>query len=185
MTVDWHDPETAQIAIEGRRQAMIDRNLEAVELFNHNRRLGRFASLETVHFAVNEAGCDRSIAYDTLLTLHSRNRPTDSHFANALHKWCNYEEAIGNRKGTWLRKKLEECLVLSNEGDADRVERLSAFPWKRCLNAETENYDGGPDDVLTINELEWNKVCVFHVSPHCKPCISQDQVLPDCIILTS
>ncbi|CAN9116143.1 unnamed protein product [Alternaria alternata] len=67
MTVDWMNPETAQVAIDGRKQAMLDRNLEAVELFNHNRRLGRPADLGTVLFAVMHAGCDRSIVYDTLL----------------------------------------------------------------------------------------------------------------------
>ena len=94
MSVDWHDPETARIAVEGRYQAMIERNLEAVELFNHNRRLGNFSSLETVHFAVIEAGGDRSIVYDTLLTLHPRDRHTDYLYYDILHQWCNDQEAM-------------------------------------------------------------------------------------------
>lgn len=163
MSVDWHDPETAKIAVEGRRQAMIERNLEAVELFNHNRRLGNFSSLETVHVAVTEAGCDRSIVYDTLLTLYPRNRHTDYRYYNILHQWCDDQEAMGNRKGTWLRKKLDESLVISNDDGAKRFQRMTVSPRKTRLNIWTADYYDKSDDVLTTNELEWNKVCFFFV----------------------
>lgn len=66
MPVDWKDSEVREIAIKGRKQAMLARNLEAVELFNHNRRLGRVADLGCVRYAVITAGCDRSIVFDTL-----------------------------------------------------------------------------------------------------------------------
>ena len=164
MSVDWHDPDMARTAIEGRRQAMVERNLEAVELFNHNRRLGKSADLDTVCFAVTQAGCDRSIVYDTLLALDTRSRYTDSQLSELLQKWCDDQAAAGNRKGSWLRRKLEECLLLSNQDDTwgleRRLERIGWLPRKACLDAETENYDGGPDDVLTTNKLEWNKVRV-------------------------
>ncbi|RMZ70746.1 hypothetical protein GMOD_00000879 [Pyrenophora seminiperda CCB06] len=137
MSVDWENAETAKAAIDGRRQAMLDGYLPAVELFNHNRRLGKAASLETLLFAVLEAGCDRSIVYDTLLTARMWNPPR---YSEELHEWCDTQALHGNPKGEWLRKKLDEWLV----GD--------------YLNPNTGNYMGGPDDQLWIHNLQWNKV---------------------------
>jgi hypothetical protein len=161
MNVDWHDLGMAQAAIEGRRQAMLERKLEAVELFNNNRRLGKPSSLETVYFAVKEAGCDRSIVYDTLVAANMWNCNTDTHYSEALHKWCDEQIAAGNRKGLWLRKKLEESLVQRRGDDTGKDDQKEAFSREVCLNTETEDYDGGFDDELIVNELEWNKVCWY------------------------
>ena len=158
MNVDWCNPDMAQLAVQGRLQAMKERNLEAVELFNNNRRLGKPPNLETVHFAVVEAGCDRSIVYDTLEGANMWNRSTDPHYAEALHRWCDEQVAAGSQKGLWLRKKLEESLVLRKGDITNEYDSGKTYPRKSCLTTETEDYDGGPDDQLIVNELEWNKV---------------------------
>lgn len=158
MNIDWCNPEMAQLAVQGRLQAMKERNLEAVELFNNNRRLGKPPNLETVHFAVVEAGCDRSVVYDTLEGANMWNRSTDSHYAEELHKWCDEQVAAGSRKGLWLRKKLEESLVLRKGDVVNEYDPGKTYPRKSSLTTETEDYDGGPDDQLIVNELEWNKV---------------------------
>lgn len=53
---------------QGEQDAILKKNLQAVELFNHKRHLGRDPTLEKVIFAVVEGGCDRSTVYDTLAT---------------------------------------------------------------------------------------------------------------------
>ena len=155
MTVDWRNPETAQMAINGRKQAMLDGNLAAVELFNHNRRLGPAANLETLRFAVLEAGCDRSIVYDTLLAANMWSISGITRYSAELYEWCDSRTLHGDPKGNWLRKKLEESRVLRNRDiKAEKEGRIKDV----SLNAETEAYDGGPNDKLHISDLEWNKV---------------------------
>jgi hypothetical protein len=167
MTVDWTDEETAHAAVTARRQAMLDRNLQAVELFNHNRRLGRPSDLETVRFAVTEAGCDRSIVYDTLLAAniwHGRKSPR---YSPELHEWCDAQTAERDPKGSWLRKKLEESGVLKRQEQVEEFRNQGPLE----LDATTEAYDGGPEDTLTVNVLQWNKVCSdprslwYHILP--------------------
>jgi hypothetical protein len=156
MTIDWMDPETAQVAIHSREQAMLDRNLEAVELFNHNRRLGRPADLETVRFAVFHAGCDRSIVYDTLLAANMWSGKKRARYSADLHEWCESRIADGDPKGRWLQKKLWESFVLSNQ-EAEQVRNHVPMD----LNPSTESYDGGPEDMLTTHNLRWNEVRLF------------------------
>ncbi|KAA8621489.1 hypothetical protein PtrSN002B_010991 [Pyrenophora tritici-repentis] len=159
MSVDWNDPETLRVATDGRKQAMLDGNLAAVELFNHNRRLGQAADLETVRFAVMEAGCDRSVVYDTLLAANMWSLPGIDRYSIELYEWCDSRALKGDPKGTWLRKKLEESAVLCDRNTADEKDyRTSVLIKSVSLNPETEAYDGGPDDQLCINDLEWNKV---------------------------
>ena len=154
MTVDWMDPETAQVAIDGRKQAMLDRNLEAVELFNHNRRLGRPADLEMVLFAVMHAGCDRSIVYDTLLAANMWYGQKTARCSAELNKWCKYRIANGDPKGRWLQKKLWESCILDHRGDAETREHIRQY-----LDPTTEAYEGGPEDMFTTHKLHWNEVC--------------------------
>jgi hypothetical protein len=87
MTVDWADSEVRKAALRGRKEAMMEQNLEVVEIFNHNRRLGKPPNLETVRFAVMEAGCDRSIVVDTMSTACA-----------SLDAWCEERIEAGDSK---------------------------------------------------------------------------------------
>lgn len=162
MTVDWNDTETRKIAVEGRKQAMLERNLEAVELFNHNRRLGKTTDLSTVHFAVMEAGCDRSIVYDTLFTANLSCMRVGSWDCAQLEKWCEDRIKEGNLKGQWLRTKLAE---LRGSQKKDRIHPGDGISYSSKagggLDPEVGDYDGGAEDQLVVNELEWNKVSTF------------------------
>jgi hypothetical protein len=161
MSVDWHDSETSQAAVEGRRRAILERNLEAVELFNHNRRLGRAADLEAVYFAVTAAGCDRSIVYDTLLAASLWNTHGKFRHSAELHGWCEARIAEGDPKGTWLQKKLEESRILSNEKEAEQEnERNHNRTGRENLDPDTGAYEAGPEDGLIVHQLAWNKVCL-------------------------
>ena len=165
MSVDWHDPDTAQAAIHGRKVAIIEQNLEAVELFNHNRRLGRPANLETVAFAVMEAGCNRSVVYDTLLVANMWSNNQSTRYSDALHEWCDGQIATGNPKGTWLLKKLEESLILRARDGLKRGDCQEKMHARHvALEITSETYDSGFEDLLTVNELEWNKVCQHFLS---------------------
>ncbi|KAF1849225.1 uncharacterized protein K460DRAFT_87616 [Cucurbitaria berberidis CBS 394.84] len=158
MTVDWRDPKAHQIAIEGRKQAMLEKSLEAVELFNHNRRLGKMASLSTVRFAVMEAGCDRSIVYDTLSTANTSSKRSFSCDCAALEDWCEARMEKGDPKGQWLRAKLGELRNFSSQRqtyqgeDSGNICVISSE-----LNPETGDYDGGDEDRLVLNKLVWNQ----------------------------
>lgn len=169
MTVDWHDPETRQVAIDGRMQAFRDGNLEAVELFNHNRRLGRNATLSHVRYAVLKGGCNRSIVYDTMLAASTWGNAT-SWECSELDNWCESQISSGDPKGRWLKTKLEELRVTSHPG---KEYQGSDIGYKRMpggeLNSEIGNYDGGVDDQLIINQLKWNQVSYFHfLSTFCR-----------------
>jgi hypothetical protein len=157
MTVDWMDPDTTHVAMNGRKQAMLERKLEAVELFNHNRRLGRPADLRTVRFAVMHAGCDRSIVYDTLLAANAWYGQKSARYSAELHRWCDIRIADGDPKGRWLQKKLWESCILSSQEEAEEVHEHVPLD----LDPATEAYDGGPEDVLTTHKLHWNEVRSF------------------------
>ncbi|KAI4676292.1 uncharacterized protein J4E88_007206 [Alternaria novae-zelandiae] len=160
LTVDWTNPEVAHAAVAARKNAMLERNLEAVELFNHNRRLGRPADLDTVRFAVIEAGCDRSIVYDTLMAANIRHGPGRPRHSAELYKWCLSQVAEGNQKGLWLRMKLEESRIMRSEGEAKEAPNAGLV---MELNASTRDYDGGPEDTLTVNDLRWNKMIMRRI----------------------
>jgi hypothetical protein len=153
MTVDWRNPEHREAAIEGRRQAVLERNLEAVEVFNHNRRLGKMADLSMVLFAVTEAGCDRSIVFDTLSAVRMWKREQFPEILVQLQKWCQDRIDEENPKGLWLQTKLEEVMA--------KVEPQSHRVNPPQLNKSQGDYDGGPDDQLVVHDLEWNRVRAF------------------------
>ncbi|KAG9193956.1 hypothetical protein G6011_03991 [Alternaria panax] len=157
MTVDWMNAETAQVAINGRKQAVMEQNLEAVELFNHNRRLGRHADLETVRFAVMHAGCDRSIVYDTLLAANLWYNKKNARYHAELHEWCHSRTAEGDPKGRWLQRKLRESCIMSSQEEAEAM----FAPARRDLDPTTEAYDGGAEDMLIEHKLHWNEVCLL------------------------
>jgi hypothetical protein len=140
MTVDWRDDGVRRIALQGRREAVLEKSLEAVELFNHVRRLGRAPSLETIRFAVLEAGCERSIVYDTLLAAHAGGMRGDAWKCAVLDEWCAERIAAQDSRGKWLREKLE---VLRSGGDMGG------------LKEETSD-DSGAE--LIVHDLNWNKV---------------------------
>lgn len=159
MTVDWRDPETRQLAINGRRQAISERNLEAVELFNHNYRLGKAADLSTLRFAVLGAGCDRSIVYDILAAANMWGKRGFSWDCVELDQWCKDRNKEGDPKGQWLRTKLDEGLAIRNHGQIGEGERsLSTSAIDGKLDPMTGDYDGGIGDRLVVNNLQWNKV---------------------------
>jgi hypothetical protein len=158
MTVDWSDPEAYYAAIEGRKQAMLQGSLEAVQLFNHNRRLGKFASIDTVRFAVLEAGCNRSIVYDTLV-IANKWHPELSWQCVELEKWCDERIACGDPKGSWLKAMLMELRADEKSENPYQDNGLGYKQFKRAkLDPETGNYDGGTSDGLVINDLKWNQV---------------------------
>lgn len=169
MTVDWNDAETRQVAVDGRLQAIREGSLEAVELFNHNRRLGRNADLTHVGYAVFEGGCNRSIVYDTMHTASTWN-PTASWECPELDNWCEGRITLGDPKGQWLKIKLEELRATSHPG---KVHQGPELGYKRLpggeLHSETGNYDGGTDDQLIVKQLKWNQVSnTFTLSPFCR-----------------
>jgi hypothetical protein len=140
MTVDWRDDGVREVALQGRREVMLERNLEAVELFNHVRRLGRAPSLDTIRFAVLEAGCDRSIVYDTLVAAHAGGIRGGAWKCAVLDGWCAERIAAQDGRGKWLRDRLE---VLRSGGDVS------------SLKEETGG-DSGAE--LVVHDLNWNKV---------------------------
>lgn len=156
MTVDWQDPEACQLAIKGRRQAFLESNLEAVELFNHNRRLGRPPALESVRFAVVEAGCDRSIVYDTLRSTYRWSSCIDTWDCSSIYQWCDQRIWDNDVKGMWLRGVLE-TLRQSELGAFDKsMDRDILFGKIVDVAAEAHGDDFGDDFIR--NDPPWNKV---------------------------
>jgi hypothetical protein len=159
---------------------MLEKNLAAVELFNHNRRLGKAADLETVRQAVVESGCDRSIVYDTLTAANMWNKNGLLRHSPELHAWCETQLAKGNLKGEWLRAKLEESSIWSGQAMAQSklAESQIHVGIKRGpLSPKTGDYDGGLGDQLVVHELEWNKVRKFFISTH-RVVVSSQSVFP-------
>jgi hypothetical protein len=169
MTVDWQDPETHQIVLCGRRQAFLDNNLGAVELFNHNRRLGRPPTLETVRFAVAHAGCDRSIVYDTLRNAYRWSSSIEAWDYSALHQWCDQRIWDNDVRGVWLQGILQS-LRHSERGSYDKsMDRDALF--SKIVDAAAEAYSDDFGGQLIRNELPWNKVsyhfiCIPHGPGH-------------------
>ncbi|KAF2867584.1 hypothetical protein BDV95DRAFT_169851 [Massariosphaeria phaeospora] len=138
MSVDWADAEVKRIVVQARREALLGHNLEVVELFNHNRRLGRPVDGQMVKMAVVEGGCDRSIVWDCLEALKavgSRQLPAD--IEAELEQWCDDRIREGSPKGEWLRMKMTKL----------RKGRLSV------QDGEYE-VEG---DKLVVHNLMWNK----------------------------
>lgn len=158
MTVDWKDPEALRTARSGRLQAIKERNLEAVELFNHNRRLGKVATTELINFAVMEAGCDRSIVYDLMFTASMWGIDNDW-TCPELESWCEKRIREGSPKGQWLRIKLEELRASSKpreacQGDEIRYRRIPGSEVHRAAG----DYHHIVDDQLVVNQHRWHMV---------------------------
>lgn len=156
MTVDWQDPDASQTAKEGRRRAFLENNLEAVELFNSNRRLGRPPSLETVRYAAAEAHCTRSIIYDTLRSAYRWSSPGDTWDFSALYQWCDQHIWDNDVKGVWLRGILQ-ALHHAEVGNFDKSNHRDVL-FGKIVGGAAEAYGDKFDDKLIKNELSWNKV---------------------------
>jgi hypothetical protein len=172
MTVDWSDSEARQIAIEGRQQAIRESNLDAVALFNHNRRLGKVATLPLVRYAVIEGGCNRSIVYDTM-SIASMGDSRLLWDCDELDKWCEDRIAARDPKGAWLKTKLEELRTPSRPGKEWQDDGIG---YKRLFggefNSDAGNYDGGVDDQLVVKNRKWNQVS--HYLPSYRGCCSRE-----------
>lgn len=162
MIVNWSDSETRQTAIDDRTQAIQERNQEAVELFNHNRRLGRVATLDMVRVAVLRGGCDRSIVYDILSSI-SMWGTTVSFDCDDLDEWSKARTAEGDPRGAWLAKEFEELRRTSEIRSANK--HLGAGNKRLVcgkLDRDTGNYNGGTDDQLIVNQHKWKQVSKHH-----------------------
>jgi hypothetical protein len=149
MSVCWQDADVRQTAIAGRIQAIKEQNVEAVELFNHNRRLGKVADLPMVRFAVLEGGCNRSIVYD-LLSTASMWGTVISWECDELDAWCQERIKANDPKGKWLETKLKELRI-------DRQLRKGHLPDDR-LDSKAGDYHGGAEDQLVVKQHKWNQV---------------------------
>lgn len=156
MTVDWRNPETCQITKEGRRQAFLENNLEAVELFNNNRRLGKPPTLDTVQFAATEANCSRSIIYDTLRSAYRWCPPRESWNNPVLYQWCDERIGENDIRGIWLRGMLK-VLHHSELGIYDKSKERDVL-FGRIVDEAAAAYGSEFEDNLIKNELPWNKV---------------------------
>jgi hypothetical protein len=156
MTVDWQDSETHGIILDGRRRAFLENDLGAVELFNNNRRLGRPPTLETVRFAVEDAGCNRSIVYDTLRSAYRWAPSRDAWDYAALYQWCDQRIWENDIRGVWLRGVLQS-LRHSELGSYDKSMGRDAL-FSKIVDVAAEAYCDDFCDDLIRNELPWNKV---------------------------
>ena len=165
MTVEWADPDTMKIALAGRQEAILEHNLEAVELFNHNRRLGKVPGLDQVRFAVVDGGCDRSIVYDLMATARSWGLRGTGWECEILDNWC--ESRPNDPKAKWLALKLQE--LRSTVHGIDTTSRTEKSPINRQvglksyrefgqLDPNTGDYDNIDGDRLTIGNHHWNRV---------------------------
>jgi hypothetical protein len=105
-SVDWSNKDAVRLAGQGKREAIMERNLDAVHLFSRTRRLGRAPTLEIVKFAVLEAGCNRSIVLNLMVAAREWGQRQWNDIE--LDAWVVRQEAKGDPKGRWLRIKLEE-----------------------------------------------------------------------------
>ena len=156
MTVDWADAEVRKTALEGKKEAIMEKNLEVVEMFNHNRRLGKTPGLPMVRFAIMEAGCDRSLVYDIMATARAWGLRSVGWECAELDAWCNDRIEAGDPKGKWLQLKLQE--LRAQEGPAANDAANSGSRSGGVMSPDTGQYDGGEDDQLVINKHKWNQV---------------------------
>lgn len=161
MTVDWNDSETRQVAIAGRLQAMREKNLDAVELFNHNRRLGRAADVPLVRFAVMEAGCNRSIVYDTMIMASTWGKNL-SFDCEELDRWCEERSAAGDYRGDWLREQLEG-LRSPTKSMAVSQRSHQGDSTSQTESATVELDDYSDDNRLVVREHKWNQVSISFI----------------------
>ncbi|KAF2275741.1 uncharacterized protein EI97DRAFT_434148 [Westerdykella ornata] len=157
MTVNWGDPHTRATILQGRREAVLERNLDAVELFNHNRRLGKPPNLDLVRFAVIDGGCDRSIVYDTMNVAREWGLRYSRWNCSILDDWCAEAIEAGNPKGRWLQLKLLELRATESFAKPlDRTEDVQGTPG--YMNPSSGDYGNVEGDKLVILPNRWNKV---------------------------
>jgi hypothetical protein len=156
MTVDWRDLESHTLAIQGRRQAFLENNLEAVELFNHNRRLGRPPTLETIHFAAKEASCSRSIIYDTVRSVYVWSSRSDTWDHSPLIQWCDERIWDNDAKGKWLRGVLQS--LIHSRSDSLQSGTCSDKLFNAITDTAAAAYSEDSDDEFVRNDLPWNQV---------------------------
>ncbi|KAF2644066.1 hypothetical protein P280DRAFT_392631 [Massarina eburnea CBS 473.64] len=168
-TIDWADDYVRKAALEGRQDAILEGNLEVVEIFNHNRRLGKVPTLSNVRFAVIEGGCNRSIAYDTMAVARTGGLKGDAWNDAILDHWCQERIAAGNPKGAWLQLKLKELRITVHVQKNDEEEEgngegssggasAQVTAGYGIMNVETGDYDGGDNDRLVVKKHKWNQV---------------------------
>jgi hypothetical protein len=170
MTIDWADEETRQVVQEGKKEAFLTGNLEAVEIFNHNRRLGKTPNLDLVRFAVVEGGCERSIVYDTMLTARMWGVKAEGWNDDVLDKWCEDRIQEGNPKGQWLKTKLAELRKTKEDEDEDKGKAPATTTEGEkpvapgTLDPTSADYDDVDGDKLVVKQHRWNQVSdiLFH-----------------------
>ncbi|KAF2005638.1 hypothetical protein P154DRAFT_315542 [Amniculicola lignicola CBS 123094] len=158
VTVDWANPDIRRLAIEGKMEAIREKNLEAVELFNHNRRLGKAPNMDTVRFGVFEGGCDRSVMYDIMSTARTWGMRGAQWKCEKLDAWCDEQIKNGNPKGKWLQLKLME--LRAEYGSTGRKPAENEEPGVQCgwMHPKTGDYDDVEGDKLVINVHRWSQV---------------------------
>ncbi|KAF2746261.1 hypothetical protein M011DRAFT_377227, partial [Sporormia fimetaria CBS 119925] len=108
MTVDWADSATRALVNQGRKDAVLERALGAVDAFNNNLRLGKSPGVAHIRFSVLEGGCDRSVVFNTMVAARKWSlREYEWDFGD-LVEWAKEREREGDRKGMWLKVKLRE-----------------------------------------------------------------------------
>ncbi|ORY09981.1 hypothetical protein BCR34DRAFT_588931 [Clohesyomyces aquaticus] len=158
MTVDWGSPQARRFALEGKKEAILQRNLEVVETFNHNRRLGKAPGLDMVRFAIIEGGCDRSIVYDTMATARTWGLKGNNWRDDILDKWCKEKIKEGNPKGKWLQMKLAELriehgpLSIAENGGETEPRMIAGY-----MHPKTGDYGDVERDKLVISPCRWNQ----------------------------
>jgi hypothetical protein len=160
MSVDWEDEKCRTLVLEARRDAVLRGNLEVVELFNHNRRLGKAPNVEMVRFAVFEGGCDRSVVYDTMAAARIWNLRGDAWRDEELDNWCEERIKNGDPKGAWFKLKLEELRTVKAPGDDTAIEVDGVKVKPGQMHPKTGNYDDVEGDKLVIRSLKWNQVSI-------------------------
>lgn len=159
MTVDWADRDTRKLALEGKNDAILTRNLEVVELFNHNRRLGKAPGLKQVRFAVMDGSCDRSIVYDIITTARTWGLRGNNWNCEKLDQWCEIMIEQGNPKGKWLKIKLAELRTTYGTGNAVWANGAGEHgAIHGYTDPKTGDYDHIEGDKLVIRPLKWNQV---------------------------
>ncbi|PVH93829.1 hypothetical protein DM02DRAFT_619040 [Periconia macrospinosa] len=158
MTVDWANEEMRQIVLQSRKGAILQGNLEAVELFNHNRRLGKAPDIASIHFAVLEAGCNRSIVFDMLATAHRWGK-CEGWARDELDDWCEARIEAGDPKGRWLQQKIQGLRGEVTPARPKPEKEPSPTKWGGNIDQREGDYEL-EGDKLVVNELRWNEVCV-------------------------
>ena len=151
MNVNWAGTEACENTRQGRREAILERNLEAVQLLNNCRRLCRAPNLDDVRFAVIHGGCDRSIVYDTLEAVRMWGVAGNAWECGILGLWCGSAIEAGNPKGQWLKLKLEELRSVKSSSNTRIVHTKPSR-----MSPRSGDYDHVEDDKLVIARKRWN-----------------------------